>query len=373
MRADGIYFGLDEDAHRDDPALGSTDHKDIIYSPVQWQAKRQHQLMSDLDIDLTDDAEAAAKLDRKRAAGRLFGSAIHTIILDGQEAFDAKYFVPAEQPEGLLKTKEQIGGALEPFGVKLASAVKLAEYVMTARAHGLPLHEDWLQEQDALAAGREPMSRRWAAMIRLIGTLLDTQRPDHGGKSIRERYMSGGYPEVSVFWTTPDGVRCKARFDYLRIKAIIDVKTYRAMPGMETVAAFCRAVGSYAYDMQAAHYIEARAQVRDFIRDGKVFGDVDPAWLDKLAAYEGEVTWSWLAVQTAGLPEIDVIELPANGLVFSAAQRQVETARGLYRTYADHFGPDELWVNQRGLVILDDIMFSQQITSRGDERWRAPQ
>ena len=41
------------------------------------------------------------------------------------------------------------------------------------------------------------------------------------------RAMTGGYSEVSIFWIDPgSGVRLKARLDYLKVKAIVDLKTF---------------------------------------------------------------------------------------------------------------------------------------------------
>src|SRR3546814_14526079 len=39
--------------------------------------------------------------------------------------------------------------------------------------------------------------------------------------------FSGGHPEVSIFWQDEQtGISCKARLDYLKARAIVDLKTF---------------------------------------------------------------------------------------------------------------------------------------------------
>lgn len=74
---------------------------------------------------------------------------------------------------------------------------------------------------------------------------------------LASQFLNGrGVNELSVLWTDEDGNRCKARIDRLQVwegdgwTHIVDYKT--AQDASE--AGFRRAIGTYLYDWQAAHY-----------------------------------------------------------------------------------------------------------------------
>jgi hypothetical protein len=68
--------------------------------------------------------------------------------------------------------------------------------------------------------------------------------------------LTGGESEVAVVWDDPlTGMRCKAKIDYLRDDAFIDVKTTR------DGQAFDRAIANYGYHRQAAFYQRGVAAV----------------------------------------------------------------------------------------------------------------
>lgn len=372
---DGVYFDLDPEAYRNDPAKGSTDHKAILANAIQWQARRLKSVMEDLGlIEALTDKEQAER-DAKREAGKAFGHAVHTMVLDGEEAFDEQYVVRPDMPEGLVKiTRDQIRDALGD-ACRLPRSAALYDHVVEAKIKR-PAGADWLLEDEWLVrvaeevAGRQEMSRRWKATIDRINWMMTVPRADHKGLSFRERYLSGGQPEVSVFWTDENGVRLKCRFDYLRIKSLLDVKTYAAKENQGAMEAFSNAVETYAYDMQAMHYLEGRRALPALVGAGKVYGEVGRGWLEQVAAFPAErVQWGWLAVQTVGLPEVDMVEPDTKGLMFAASYQQVLLARRIYAAHRDKFGDDQLWTANRGIVQFDDSTFRTSMASRGSPRW----
>lgn len=373
---DGIYFNLPEEDHHADTALGYSDHKALIFNPPRWQWKRLKGLREDLGLgDKETEGETAAKE---------FGKAVHKMVLEGQEAFDETYYVAGDPPEGLLSSISEMREALaecwanDPAQPKpLIKSAARPDHVRECKNYGLPLIDDWREAEAERRGEREELSRTWAAAIRMIGRLLDAKRADHGGKSIREKTLVDGYPEVSVFWTVETALgplRLKARFDWLRPRIVIEPKTYGCRDGWETVDSFCKAVKDFGYDVQAAHYADALAALPELVSHGKVFGDVDPEWLERLVkpapAGEPQWTWDWLAIQTIGLPEVDILNFPLNGMVALSAKAQVEWARQRYVQYRDTFGEDALWVEGRSRIILDDINFNSNIANRGVEKWR---
>lgn len=370
--ADGIYFNLPEDVYRADDALGSTDIKTAYISPVQWQFDRLAGLREEIGLG---DEETEAE-----SAGKRFGRAVHTMVLEGADAFEIRHCVEPDAPDGLLETIEHMKAAIRgsektpPADLGPVSKWRREQFVAACRAMEIgPLLDDWKDEREALIGDRDVISQRWFATIGLIGTMLDTPRASLAGKSQRETVLTGGYPEVSVFWTV-DGVRLKARFDYLRAKATVDVKTFACPEGREIIDAFAMSANRYGYDMQAAHYGEARKAIPELWQVGAVYqGEGNEPTADQLSfiakvARHPEGAWIWLTVQTAGCPETDILELPDH-MVFASAQAMVAEAIRNVRTYREKFGHDALWVTDRGLIRMGDEVFSPSITSRGARRW----
>ncbi|MFC0633252.1 hypothetical protein [Brevundimonas balnearis] len=371
---DGIYFGLDEEAYHAHPALGSGDIKRLYISPIQWQFERLRDFRASIGLGDDEDAEDSA--------AKRFGKAVHTMVLEGPEVFAARHCVEPTPPEGLLKTVEEMRDAIResgltpPTDMPAPSKWKRPDFVHVCRALGIgPLSDDWADGRERVIAGREVVSERWFATIRLIGSMLDAERASLGGKSIRSAVLTGGHPEVSVIWTADDGVRLKARFDYLRIKASVDVKTFACPDGREVIDAFASAVHRFGYDMQAAHYGLAREAIPALVEAGAVYRgpgeepqSSDLTFIRRVAEHP-KAAWTWVTIQTVGCPEVDVCELPSSSLVLASAQCMVRDARDAFRRYRDRFGDDALWVEDRGLIRMEDVVFSPSITSRGAKRW----
>src|SRR5262249_30177801 len=97
------------------------------------------------------------------------------------------------------------------------------------------------------------------------------------------RAFTGGMPEVSVFWTDDrTGVPCKARFDYLKPRAIVDLKSYENVIGLPVRKAIARCVANYRYHIQAAFYLEGAKAARELVTAGRIFGVVDTGFVKAL-------------------------------------------------------------------------------------------
>lgn len=374
MIPDGIYLNLPEDTYRTDPALGSTDLKEIGANVVQWHGRRRNKIAAEA-LGFSDDDE-----EKNRKVGIRFGRALHTMLLDGLDAFSAKYCEEPERPY-LPKTKDEIGAALREAGVPVPRDTSRREiFVAEAKLAGIKTSDDWEDERDLLLAGREGISRRWAVFITMTHRVLELH-------TRAQRFLTGGRAEVSVFWTDASGLRQKCRFDYLHPRPLVDLKTFANREGREIVANFVSQAEGLAYDMQAAHYMDARinhlprlveegrvyegspakvvaatAESRDALVDGVLAVPAsaeDVAFLQRVAA-EKSPRWVWVTVLTGGVPEVDVIEMPPGLLVFEAAKTQVDEARQKYRMMRERFGhdDDQLWFEDRGLIRLTEHSFN---------------
>lgn len=398
---DGVFLNMPEEAYHADPALGSTDLKAILTNPVQFHWHKRNPARLEME---PDDVE-------RESLAKRFGKALHKIVLEGPDAFDASYFVEPERPEGLLETSAELYGwlaencppvrmgepqwfaGLDPLLIAAVTTkkgdpkktAKRAELEAAARHMGCGVMlATWREGVAELADGREVIPARWERQLRMIRQVLDAH--SRAGK-----VLSNGRPETSIFWEE-NGVRYKARFDYLRTRVVCDLKSYAVRDGQEPIETFVRAIEAYAYDLSRAHYMDARINVLPaLVEAGKVYdcrgaapaipadgGDwhhlaaspADLAFLEKVAA-EPDPVWLWVACSTIGFPEVDVVELPPGLLVASASATQLDEAKAKYAAFRAKFGDDDAvpWVADRGIVLLDEAQFSNRLVNRGVARW----
>lgn len=277
-------------------------------------------------------------------------------------------------------TKEEINAALLHLGhAPVPTAKRVGEFHAAARQAGIMLKADWLAQVAHEAHGREFIPEDWHVALTTLHRVV--QRHSQATKFVRN-----GRAEVSVFYTDSYGDRYKARFDYLRVRTLSDVKTHAYREGMEPIASFCQARDRYGYDFSAACYMEARLDaLPKLVAAGQVYrcetvpfvgviaspADAeDMAFFEEVAAFD-DPSWWWIACMTQGVPECDTIEFPRDLIAFSAAQSQVAQARETYRKMRATFGADdaEMWTVDRGLIRLTEFNFNQRSMERGLARY----
>jgi hypothetical protein len=146
-----------------------------------------------------------------------FGTAIHTLMLDGEDEFNRQYAV---------------GGPINP---------KTGEsYGRTTKAFS-----EWLDTQDGLFVTHEEHRRLLDIRDRLNGH-------SKAGPTIR---TPGANRELTIVWDEPvhgQPVRCKARIDWCHPEVgVLDLKSTRDC----SAKAFAKSVADYGYHMQAAWYL----------------------------------------------------------------------------------------------------------------------
>ena len=288
--APGIYFGLDEAVYHADPAIGSTGMKKLADNPPDYWFYSPHNQMRE---------------EAEDTSARLFGRAIHKFVLEGREAFETNY-APTDHKGNVKAGKEE---------------------------------RQLIEELGKTAIGRDDWNR-----IMMAGTII------RSNPSISTAF-AGGQPEVSVFWER-DGIRRKARFDYLKPRAVVDLKSNANTMNDDFVTSCRKSIASYRYDVQAAHYFEARAQVCALVTGGAVFGNYDTEWLHKVAA-TNEWAFVWIFYQSKGAPLTWGTTIsPGNGIL-DLARATLAKSEDNYRTFVDRFGLDQPWVISEPLDELD--------------------
>ncbi|ACL59939.1 PD-(D/E)XK nuclease-like domain-containing protein [Methylobacterium nodulans] len=292
---DGIYFGLEEDRYHADAALGSSDLKRLAAEPADYWFGSV--------LNPNRPAEDSTP-------SQIVGMAVHKLVLEGQPSFAARF---VRRPDDLARLDATARAKLAPNGEEVLAG------------------DDFDRVQQASAAV-------------LANPHLATS-------------FTGGMSEVSIFWTAEvDGepVRRKARFDYLKPRAIVDLKSTRPSRPTSFKANCLRAMAEYGYPVQAAAYLQARAQLARLAAEGQVFGDHDPAWLARVAAAPAFafvfVFWS-----TGDAPLTWGVALSPGNEVLGIAEKTIDLALWNYVAARRAHGLDAPWVAH---TPLDEIELS---------------
>jgi hypothetical protein len=288
---DGIYFGMTDTVYHADRALGSTSIKKLIgNAPDFWWDSWMNPAR-----DGDDDTPS-----------KIFGRQLHMCVLEGAEKFKARH-APQYGKGNTKEGKSEIA--------------------------------------DIVASGKVPVK------FKDYGKILAASAFIKANKTLANAF-DGGQPEVSVFWTI-DGIRYKARFDYLKMNAITDLKSLANPYGKEFEKACRDAVASYDYLVSAEHYSEGRRQMKRLRDQGKVFGSHDPEWLAKVAANE-IFAFVFVFWQKDGAPVSHGVKLSPGNPLFGYARQMIGKAVHNYRRFMNEFGTDAAWVPSTQLEELDE-------------------
>lgn len=302
----GIYFGLDEKTYHAAPWLGSTNIKELYASPPDyWYDSPMNPLR-----EIADESFA-----------QKFGTAIHYRILHGEHEFLRRYrFVEGETGEAV-------------------SAEGLKNWI--AGEGGVPAklkadNERMVVEDFGISLLTEKTYNRI-----LISAAMIVKNP-HLAQA-----FTGGYPEVSIFWHD-NGVPCKCRLDYFKLRATVDLKSFRSKDRIRTLdETVLQDLFNYRYDIQVAHYQAGRRAARDLAAEGKVTilpgaSGPDAAWLAK--ALEGEAGWVFVFYKADGMPISKSYQIPHMSPAHASGRYALEVALAHYRDNLEKFGTDA-WVN----------------------------
>lgn len=288
--ADGIYFDLPAAAYHADRALGSGDMKRLAANPVAWWYSSKH--------------NPRRPAERDTAAMR-FGRAVHCMVIEGRQFFDS-HFAPTDHPGTHKAGKDE--------------------------------------REEIRAAGKVALSREDYDRALIAGTYV-TADPE-----LAQAFI-GGAGEVSVFWTR-DGIRRKARFDYLKVRSLVDLKSTYETDEIEFDANCKRLIAKRRMYIQTAHYYEAREAILNLVRDGRISGEPpDMDWLKRVALQPlDKVAWVWVFFQSSGAPETFGTYTDHGGKLHDMGRAQLGLAQHHYQTFGDKFGFDGTpWVRVRSL------------------------
>jgi hypothetical protein len=339
---DGIYLGFPHDDYLADPALGSSSIKSLAYNPaVYWY---HSPLNPSYQTPVTTPAQK-------------LGTAFHTMVLDGPEAFKARYIM---EPGPLyLRTVAELNFFVTERGGK-ASKLK-ADAIKAALAIDPKVEIYEVAVQAARDAGMEILDEgEWTQVVRATQAII--------ANPALTSAVSGGQSEVSVFWTEMvDGVaiRQKCRFDYLKPRASVDLKTIRPTFGRSFEVECRRSIANWRYDLQAEHYRAGRVAFAEHWRAGRVFGptpydpDENPAleaWGSACAQTETfAFVFVFLSSDAAPITWACALSSGVSGMnpILALAGLDRERALAAYARCSKQFEAGQPWLEYQPLEEID--------------------
>lgn len=334
--APGVYFNMPFADYLAIPALQSSSLKNLLVSgPNFWAESWMNPFRKN------DDKQHFA-----------LGRAYHKRILEGRDAFYAEYATDWEDPgdPDIIRTTEELRGALALAGQK--TTFKNKDAGIRLLAHAAPQRRIAEVMRARHMQGNEDKEALPAQTIREIEL---TAKSIESNPHINT-WLAGGQPEVTVIWMTPEdgflppGLLIKARFDYLKIGAIVDLKTFANEKGKQIDKAIDYAIAGNKYFVQSSLYLEAAEQARKLIAAGNVYtvglnaGQPTHAWLDAFDAtpvtqFRFIFSQKGMAFVTAGR----IHDRRNEALMAQGNARLVQACRTFNR-YHKAFGTD-LWVS----------------------------
>lgn len=323
---DGVWFGLDEDAYHADRALGSSDVKNLLIGPETYWAGSWMNPMREV----------------KETVFTLKGSAYHCLILEGEEAYKRRYAIALDRedyPDALV-TSEEIKAELRAQGQKVTgNKPELVERLLSV-APDMEIWDHLVDQhtEEHELAGRDIIPPKMDREITYQAAFI-LRNPAIAGA------FEGGFPEVSVFWTRPDGIRCKARFDYTKPGVVTDLKTFSNPYNRRPEVAAERSAAQNSHDVQAAWYLPQIEKMQAFLAEGRVFGGVTPSpdWREAFCAAEN-VPLYFVYQQTGGVPVARAFDFHPRCETLKAAYSDCTVALHTYRACLEEFGTEAAWI-----------------------------
>jgi hypothetical protein len=199
----------------------------------------------------------------KDTPSKIYGRAVHKIALEGRDAFEARF------------------------------APKLTNWATK---------EGKIEKERFGLSGQEPLDVEDYQRAILTGEILRTD-------PVFSAALTGGIgKEVSVFWENDRGIKKKARFDILKLRAIVDLKNISNERNLSFPRACLRKLDEFSWHIQAEHYREGRLAMKDLFDKGLVFGECDTELL-RLACESTEFAWVWIFIQNSGAPLVHGLKI----------------------------------------------------------------
>jgi len=344
---DGLYLHLDEDIYFAQKRLGSSDIVKLFQQREGWWWS------SHLNTRRVEKPKDALN----------FGKALHAAILEGIGAYEARFSVAPDKADfkDLCVTVDDIATALREAGVQIPSRATKPVLVELARVEAphIPVWETIIAEFDVARGKRDAISSVEDWQIRMMADLVHS----HGEIGPLFNFSAEHLPlaEVSVLWTTDDGIKRRGRLDGMLPTATGDLKSLGNWSGRPLSFEAGKAANDRGLDIQMADHHVARRKAYEFIKAGNVHGasDAELAWLRRFPVEAPHWGYFWIFYQkpddVAGrAPVVFPWWEDYGDELHRFGHRKIHSALETYRRCMAEFGPGEPWTRVERLHVTTE-------------------
>lgn len=340
----GVYFGLDDDVYHGALALSASGIRHMRVSSMNFWAS------SPLNPDLEERDTEALKV------GRIYDKR----IIEGKSAFYDLY-APALDPNAhpdALDTVKDIKAKLAEIGAptKGLSGLLKADLVTKLLDYepGAKIWDVLVAQHAEQYPNREFVPFKLVRQVELAAAMIEND-PE------LRRAFSGGMPQTSVFWVDEaTGVPCKARFDYLKPLAVVDLKTFQNVNQLPVEQAAANAIANYRYNVQAAFYLRGAAAARRLAAEGKVAvasGDGHDGLVRTLADPQLISARFLFVFQQKGVAPVAFGYWFDEGPAMDSARMDINSALAKFAECWSVHGDSTPWVYRRPIESIDHYSF----------------
>ena len=303
---DGVYFDLPDEIYHAVPRLSASGLQKLCVSPATfWRG-------SWLDPD-------RPPLDEEQTQAQLLGKAYHKARLE-PDLFESTYVRKLDKTEfpDALFTADQMKAVCEDIGLgksgtKDVLADRLVDHGYDERPIWTVMERAWEEARN----GRIPLdAKHYDQMMR------DMQNVRENGEVAE--LLTGGFAEVSIFYTDQHGIPMKSRVDYLALTHWADFKTFENSRAKELDQALADAMRYNRYYVQAVAYRDAIEAVRigglDIVGDAT---DAQREFIAKLRLNPSELDCHYIFQEKKGVPNLLAYEFPFYMVPFTTIMNEI--------------------------------------------------
>lgn len=328
----GVHLNQRHEDYLQDHGHGYTAVKDLFLSPVEWWEDSVHNPLRE------EKNEEENKLAYRR------GAALHTFVLDGERIYDRVYGVrPTRKTHPkALETGRELAQACSDAGLNARYGLKF-ELIERLLKAGVDVEILPVLQSQFDRSGKKDVTQRDDFRIRMLHRMMmrsatELKLPDGEGITIRD-LLHKSLTEVSIYWIDENGIRQRARFDVLKPNITGDLKSITRWKKTNFRQDLLKEVILRGYMIQAAHYHEARIQLRKAVAEGRVFGGnkTQRKLLERIARSD-YWAWAFIFAKMDGAPQVKSIVVRQDSGQFIKAQQQREEALANFLYHLEFHG-----------------------------------
>lgn len=350
----GIYFGMSDDTYHGIHACSASGLKKLSVSSMDYWAD------SIVNPERDDDRVQKDYFD--------FGKAIHCFVLEGEEVYSKRYVVGLEKPKDVLETTDQIKFRIAELGHKPCSkgfddnsrAAKKEDWIaqLLALEPDAKIWDRMKADFDAENEGAEIVTHKINRRVRIAAKMIQSH------PELKDAF-TGGFAEVAVFFYCPEtGAPMKSKFDYLKMRAIVDLKSFANRGGMPINRAIEKAIASMRYNVQHVVYDQAVEAIRNLIREhglSAIHDCDDPTTEEAEARQTFLFRWAqqteppafMFVFQQSGMAPVTRGRIMPRGTVFSVTRSRVRELKARWVDCARTYGTDP-WLDIEPIDTIED-------------------